>query len=128
MTWPISGEISQEGTMSAVVTVEHDDHIANPFLHTYHPDHDNLNAGFDANLNRGFESFAIQREFTFNSVPSANGFNGMVSMGNTISGDFQEIMTLKGKITETAANENKYTLSGSFKFVRISPLSTLTTP
>ena len=24
------------------------DHVANPFLHTYHPDHDNLNADFDA--------------------------------------------------------------------------------
>ena len=128
LTWPISGELSQAGTMSTVVTVEHDDHIANPFLHTYHPDHDNLNADFDTNLNRGFESFAIQREFTFNSVPSAGGFNGMVSMGNTISGTFQEIMTLKGKVTETAPNQNKYTLSGVFKFVRISPLSTLITP
>ena len=65
--------------------VDHGDHVANPFLHTYHPDHDNLNADFDATLPRGVESFGIERSMSFVLSPSGNGFNQIVSMGNTIS-------------------------------------------
>src|SRR5690606_17954391 len=46
--WAFTGAMEVGGTLSTVVQVAYDDHASNPFLHTYHPDHDNLNASFNA--------------------------------------------------------------------------------
>lgn len=40
------------------------DHRLNPFVHRYHPDHDNLDARFENTLEAGRESFTIRRAIT----------------------------------------------------------------
>ena len=126
--WSVSGAIDHGATLTTTVLVDHGDHVANPFLHTYHPDHDNLNADFDATLPRGVESFGIERSMSFVLNSSGNGFNQIVSMGNTISGNYRETMTLKGAATEGPSNENTYVVEGPFQLVRISPIASLTLP
>ena len=62
--WPVQGELSFSGTISTSVTNLFNDHSSNPFLHTYHPDHDNKNPKFEdyGPEGRGQESFDIIRD------------------------------------------------------------------
>ena len=54
--WAMSGRLGQDTNLSAMLSVVYDDQSSNPFLHTYHPDHDNLNSTFTATLAQGSES------------------------------------------------------------------------
>ena len=47
---PLSGSFSKGGTLTTTVIVDYDDQASNPFLHTYHPDHDNLDSRFENKL------------------------------------------------------------------------------
>ena len=47
--------------------LESSDHASNPFLHTYHPDHDNLDNRddtFQTQLSAGKESYDLRRVMT----------------------------------------------------------------
>lgn len=59
----LSGGAFGTGTLTGEVVVEHDDPL-NPFVHRYHPDHDNLTERFDAPLPEGRESFRVARTVT----------------------------------------------------------------
>ncbi len=67
--WSFDSSLSFSGTLSTTVATFFDDHAANPFVHTYHPDHDNRSPLFEAygQDERGFESFDIEREITLNA-------------------------------------------------------------
>ena len=62
--WLASGGFAQGQSLTNVITVDYNDHAANPFLHTYHPDHDNLNATFNALQPVGSESYNVERRMT----------------------------------------------------------------
>lgn len=126
--WSMVGSISHGSTLTTTVLVDHGNQSANPFIHTYHPDHDNLNADFDETLPRGLESFGIERNMRFELSPSQDGFNQIVSTGNTVSGRYAETMTLKGESTEGLPNENQYSIEGVFEMIRISSIPSLTLP
>jgi hypothetical protein len=126
--WSMVGSISHGSTLTTTVLVDHGNQSANPFIHTYHPDHDNLNADFDETLPRGLESFGIERNMRFELSPSQDGFNQIVSSGNTVSGRYAETMTLKGESTEGLPNENQYSIEGVFEMIRISSIPSLTLP
>lgn len=92
----------------------------NPFVHTYHPDHDNRNARFDAGLSAGIESPAISREcnFTFTANPPA----GTSSQGwgsSVIGGSYTE--------TITGIHKTPTTVSGTFVLQRASEIGSITT-
>lgn len=63
-SWPRGGATALAGdfgdTLSGTVSVGHDDAV-NPFVHRYHPDHDNLGEDFQTPLPAGVESFSITR-------------------------------------------------------------------
>jgi hypothetical protein len=126
--WTVSGKISPGAALLASVNVAFNNQAANPFLHTYHPDHDNLNADFTAELGQGIESYGIERSIQFLINNSAEGFNEKVSFGDTISGSYQETLKLTGSPGSGPENANSYTLSGDFKLVRISSISNLVQP
>lgn len=67
--WTFVGDLEFSSTMSTTVTTLFDDQAANPFIHTYHPDHDNRSPLFEPyeTDERGFESFDIVREITLNA-------------------------------------------------------------
>jgi hypothetical protein len=92
----------------------------NPYVHAYHPDHDNRNARFDASVAAGVESPAVSRElsFTFTTTPppgsSPQGWGATV-----IGGNYAE--------TITGIHKNALTVTGTFELRRVSELGSLTT-
>ena len=121
--WPFTGQFAQGQTISASVTVAHSDHESSPFLHRYHPDHDNLNVTFDGAEPRGAESYDVQRDITLVIAPPAADFRSVIAGGNEISGQYSEEITLKGSGTET----RRIDTAGIFVLRRISDTATLTT-
>jgi len=122
--WPFTGQFAQGQTITTTVTHAYDDQASNPFLHTFHPDHDNLNATFDGALPRGTESFGIERTINLVIAPPAQDFQSVIAAGNEITGQYSEAITLKGSGTETRQIET----AGFFVLRRISDIGALTTP
>ena len=96
----------------------------NPFVHTYHPDHDNLDARFSATpLAAGQESYTIVRACTFSFTSSPPDRSTVTGWGTTVLG---------GNYSETLTGLNKVplTVSGTFAMRRISEIADidLTTP
>ena len=92
--------------------------------HTYHPDHDNLDARFSATpLAAGQESYTIVRACTFSFTSSPPDGSTVTGWGTTVLG---------GNYTETLTGLNKSTLSvsGTFAMRRLSEIEAidLTTP
>lgn len=112
-----SGDFSSGSTTQWTIPISFDDET-NPFVHTYHPDHDNLGTDFKTALKNGDESYTITRtcSFTFTSSPPD---------GSTIAGWGTTV--LGGTYAETLSGLNSKTLrvSGRFAMRRISEISEL---
>jgi hypothetical protein len=88
---PLTGAFNPGGSLvgSGDLITAHTSPV-NPFLHVYHPDHDNLDARFQQTLPPGQESFEIRRQIRFNFDQSRPD-DGPTSWGATlISGFYQE--------------------------------------
>ena len=121
--WPFTGNFAKGGTLATKVTVEHNDHASNPFLHTYHPDHDNLDARFEKKQSQGSESYQIKREITLRLNGSQSGFDGLSMGGTVLSGEYEEHFTLGGTGNET----RQFGMKGTVTFLRITPVANLRT-
>ena len=113
-----SGALTAGSTMTWNISVPHTD-PTNPFLHTYHPDHDSLDASFSAVLPSGDESYTVGRTcgFTFTAEPP-NG-SSVQGWGTTIlGGTYAE--TLRGLNGQRDLN-----VSGTFAMRRISELTNI---
>ncbi len=119
----VTGAGSFAAGASAVWTITHayNDPV-NPFVHAYHPDHDNLDARFQP-LGAGKESYTVTRVCTF-------AFTSAPPDGSTVSGWGATV--LGGNYSETLTGLNKVPLSvsGTFAMRRISEIADLdlTTP
>lgn len=100
---PMSGGF--DGTLRLVnLPLPYDDRL-NPFVHRYHPNHDNLNARFEAKLPEGRESYSVFRtiELAF-SAADPDGLNragwGDAEVGGTyrerIVGLHREVLHVSG--------------------------------
>ena len=94
-----------------------------PFLHTYHPDHDNLDAQFAAPLAVGDESYQVSRLVRLAVNPPANDFESLTAAGTQFSGQYTETITLTGRGGFTRS----FDVSGAFSLNRITSTPTLTT-
>jgi hypothetical protein len=98
---------------------------ANPFVHTYHPDHDNRDAKYSpSTLPEGEESYSITRTVTFEFSAEPPDGSTVLGWGTTILG---------GTYTETLTelNARPIQVSGTFSMRRISEIAeidTSTTP
>ena len=90
----------------------------NPFVHTYHPDHDNLDARFEGSLPEGVESYSIQREVTLKFVSSMPGLTDPGWGSTLLGGDYNE--------TLTGLRTTPVSVTGTFLLHRISSVPTLT--
>lgn len=112
-----SGSVAVPGSLACTVTVPFND-PTNPFVHQYHPDHDNKDARFQA-VGAGVESYNITRSctFTFTASPPA---------GSTVTSGWGSNV-LGGTYTETISGLHKepITLSGIFELQRASEIGTL---
>jgi hypothetical protein len=124
-SWVFNGLLDVDGALEATVTTGYNDQASNPFLHTYHPDHDNKNPLFDEIQPRGEESYQIERFITLSPAAVGNDFESVTRDGNqTLEGDYEEDITIIGKGTES----KQYSVKGGFSLTRLSIDLPLTTP
>lgn len=115
-----TGSVEIGGTLVRTVQIPFDD-PTNPFVHQYHPDHDNKNPRGQP-LPAGVESYHITRTCTFNFTATPPEGSG-VSSGwgsSVIGGEYQE--------TITGLKSTPIVLSGTFELRRASELGTLLVP
>src|SRR5690606_18920709 len=110
-----SGSVAAGSTVTWQIPIAFDD-PTNPFVHAYHPDHDNLDASFSAPLEDGEESYTIGRDcrFTFTSEPPDG--SSVSGWGATILGGYYEE-------TLTGLNAQPLEVGGAFSMRRISEIA-----
>lgn len=124
--WKFVGPLKLGNSLTATVTLDHGDQASNPFLHTYHPDHDNLDnrdKTFTQALATGFESYKITRVIRLTPSVPTDDFGAITRSGQRFTGVYDETVTFTGKGTEFRAFETQ----GAFLLNRINPIATLTT-
>ena len=130
-----SEDVLSRAQIVTQVETLHDDHASNPFLHTFHPDHDNRDAEFNsAALATGIESYRIVRDIGLAFTLPADDFAALTAGTEVLSGDYAEEMTLIGQdYTYLDESENEvsatvtrsYGVQGAFALRRISPIESL---
>lgn len=120
--WSVAGQLVAGGSLNTTVNLSYDDQRSNPFLHTYHPDHDNLDATFGIQLPQGAESYGVSRNIQLNINPPSSDFNSLTSANQSLSGVYRETMTLMG----AGGAPRTFNVVGTFALVRISPIPVLT--
>ena len=103
--WDVTGNLDAEKPMSVAVGLAYDDQSTNPFLHTYHPDHDNKDAEFKQVLTRGVESYEIVRHLSFKPSSPGEDFDSVTQGGSQVSGTYEEIMELRSQGGESKTFE-----------------------
>lgn len=121
--WSTSGRPVAGAVVRFNVPLDFDDQGSNPFLHTFHPDHDNLDVDFAKTLALGVESYGINREITLTFDRTGSDFAALTANSLALHGTYQETVTLTGK----SGASRRFQLAGSFTIRRISAISTLTT-
>lgn len=118
-----AGTVGNGSTVAWEIKIPFDDPTS-PFLHTYHPDHDNLDATFSIPLKNGDESYSVTRNCSFTFTAAPPGGAKVPGWGSTVlGGTYAE--TLKG------LNNKTLSVSGGFAMRRISEISSIlgvTTP
>ena len=120
--YPLTGTLTPGGLLTATVNTAYDDQSSNPFLHTYHPDHDNLDARFQSQLPVGSEWFGISRLITLSIAPPGGDFTSLTQAGQVFNGAYTEAVTLTG----LGGFTRTYNVAGVFSLNRISPIAVLT--
>ena len=122
--WDFAGSAMQLGGILTVnVPLSYDDQASNPFLHTYHPDHDNLDAQFTTELTRGNQSYGVSRQITLSFTAPENDFNSLTQGSQDFGGYYIETITFEARGAQT----RQYNVLGNFTLKRISDIATLTT-
>ena len=121
-TWTFTGRLVPGAALTNLVTTSYADQASNPFLHTYHPDHDNLDATFQNQLPIGAESYQIDRQIILSITPPGNDYASLTQFGKTFSGSYAENVTLTGLAGATRTLKS----AGAFTINRLSPIPALT--
>ena len=125
--WTFSGPLGKGAVLTTSVTNDFRNQVSNPFLHTYHPDHDNLDATFKNELPQGSESYTTVREITLRVDPPANDFDSRVNASATLSGTYLESIRVLGLARAgNSFDTRRFDVSGGFLLNRISGIPTLT--
>ncbi len=130
--WIATGAFQTGSSMTNVVTLNYNDHASNPFLHTFHPDHDNLNALFNAVQPIGVESFGVKREIIFTFTDPPADYNSLTTGSTRVEGTYEENISFVGRaytLGQTTTNETRtVSTRGSFNLNRISTIPYLSVP
>ena len=124
-SWVFNGSLTGSGPITTQVDVAYDESATNPFVHTYHPDHDNKDARFEDTLPRGSESYDIVRQITLEVQPPGNDFEGMTTGWQTLSGRYQETLILRGRLTDSGSDARTFRTRGGFALNRITDITEL---
>jgi hypothetical protein len=112
-----SGIVDVPGTFTCTVTVPFDD-PTNPFVHQYHPDHNNKDERL-APLPAGVESYNISRacNFTFTATPPTGSLVTSGWGSSVLGGTYAE--------TITGLHREPISVSGTFELRRVSEIGIL---
>ena len=124
LTCQFAGQLLPGATLTTHTTVYYDDQANNPFLHTFHPDHDNLDSTFQNQLPIGVESYQIDRLITLSLLAPGNDYLALTQFGQVFSGTYAESITLTGINFATRT----FNMAGSFTITRLSTIPALTGP
>jgi hypothetical protein len=118
--WWFDGRLGQASNLTATVTLAYDDQASNPFLHTYHPDHDNLDPTFDKVQPQGAESYGLRREIRLGILSPGDDFTSRTAASDTFSGNYAETLTLLGLARAGGTNDARtFEVRGTFSLSRI---------
>ena len=120
--WSFNSPISRGATLATTVTTYYNDRASNPFVHAYHPDHDNLNSTFTQLLPRGAESYDLQRQITLNFSGVSDDFAGRTGSATAVSGNYSETYTVLG----LGSNTRTFQAVGFFQLNRMTDNPNLT--
>jgi hypothetical protein len=121
--WICEGAMGPGATLTVTIPLAYNDDVSsNPFLHTYHPDHDNLDAQFSDTLPSGLESYGVTRQMTLTFTAPGDNFNELTQSSRDLAGHYAELITFEGR----AGQAREYNALGAFTLKRISEIATLT--
>ncbi len=121
-----TGGVGGSDSLNLTISIPFTD-ATNPFVHKYHPDHDNKAAN-GQELVAGQESHSISRGLTFNFTPSPpSDLGDTAGWGSTvIGGTYAEKIQGLTKDSVGVGNGNGIELIGTFELRRVSELGTIT--
>lgn len=112
-----TGTVAIGSTLVRTITIPFNDRT-NPFVHAYHPDHDNKDARL-VPLSAGVESYSLSRECRFNFAATPPSGSSTVGWGATvIGGSYTEIVT--------GLHKQPLTVYGTFELRRVSEIGSIT--
>jgi hypothetical protein len=117
--WPIT---ITSNVYRVEIATPYDSPSSNPFIHQYHPDHDNLNASFTQLLPKGRESYSIQRTVWLSPQSAGFDYQSLTTGSLDLNGVYDETIEVGG----SGANARTFRVLGTFTLNRISDLPTLT--
>lgn len=120
-----SGTVALPGTLNATITIPFND-PANPFVHQYHPDHDNKDARGNP-LVAGVESYTIERQLTFSFTASPPPGSTVTSGwgSSIIGGNYAETINGLHKDSVGVGSGDGLRVTGTFELRRVSELGTI---
>jgi hypothetical protein len=105
-------------TLTRSVEIKFNDRT-NPYVHAYHPDHDNKDARGNI-LSTPIESPTINRQFSFTFSTTAPVGSSSAGWGSTVlGGTYAE--------TITGLHKNALTVTGTFELRRVNEIGSITT-
>ena len=121
-------------TVTWKVTIPFDSE-SNPFVHQYHPDHDNLDARFVGKLPDGnvdttkAESWTVERSISMGFAATAPAGVSPTGYGSTVlAGTFKEAITGLRKNGAPDAAQSTHNVEGTFLLRRVSDTATYSIP
>ena len=114
-----TGQLAATGTVSFEVLLDYNSD-SNPFVHRYHPDHDNLDARFASVLPAGRESLTVKRQVVFTFLGSLPGVTDPAWGVTMLGGTYVE--------TVTGLRSIPLIVKGIFILNRVTDASALLTP
>jgi hypothetical protein len=114
---PTAGAVALGSTAQWVISLPFNDKV-NPFVHQYHPDHDNKNARQQP-IGNGEESHTVNRTVAFAFLASPPPGSGLSGWGASVLG---------GTYSETVTGIHKLPMStrGTFTFRRLNDIGSIT--
>lgn len=124
--WPFDFNLGDGAPLTATVALEFDDTASNPFVHTYHPDHDNLGPRFQTPLNRGQESYTIRRTIQLTPAAPSADFQSLTTAGRRLGGVYRETIEMVGLQRATGPGIKTFEIQGYYELNRIDSVPDLT--
>lgn len=114
---PMVGNVTPGATLQATLNTDYQDPL-NPFVHIFHPDHDNLDERYENTRAEGKESFSFSRALTLSFETQDPEQLGLPEWGDTVIGG-----TYREEIT--GVHKRTIRVEGTFRLSRVSRIGKL---